>query len=360
MQAAAGYFQWRKSHVNAPEQSLHPLGWPQKLSNWAHHHARLTLDEPCELSPGYAAFRRADTPIAPSKGARLPDARGLRSLRASGSSQFSLHGLHHISHMLPKHHPIYVVDLRQERHGFDGEIALGYWRAHNSDNAHCSRHAVLHREAKSLAKLSHLPPGSHFTAYAFDEGRKAGPKAISLVARKVSDEHHAVKAYDMHYARIPMTDRSPEPPAQSVETFVDFVQTLPKNAWLHFHCLHGHGRTTLFMTMYDALRNADRVNLDDLVCRQYRLGGIDLHAKPLRTRLFLRIFYRYAQVFIDSERHGRVPPMWTRWREQDINPKILESFMSQGLAYTDGELERRHLLPGNRAQGDMSAPSGKR
>lgn len=77
-----------------------------------------------------------------------------------------------------------------------------------------------------------------------------------------------------------------------------------KNAWLHFHCHAGHGRTTTFAVFYDILSNP-AVALDDIVARQYALGGTNLFipskkdnwkSKEIRKRAEqIRKFYAYVQ-----------------------------------------------------------------
>ena len=106
---------------------------------------------------------------------------------------------------------------------------------------------------------------------------------------------------------VPLTDLS------------SLFAVLPQNAWAHFHCEAGLGRTTTFMVLYDMLRNADRVSLDDIVQRQKILSkGYDVLQPPdaddwkapyaaNRTK-FVRAFYDYARANPD----GR-PKLWSEW-----------------------------------------------
>jgi hypothetical protein len=97
------------------------------------------------------------------------------------------------------------------------------------------------------------------------------------------------------------------------------VRALPENAWAHFHCEAGLGRTTTFMVLYDMLRNATRVSLEDIVCRQKLLGyNYDvLHpagpgnwkAPYIEDRIaFVRAFYGYAR----ANPNGG-PQLWSEW-----------------------------------------------
>jgi len=63
----------------------------------------------------------------------------------------------------------------------------------------------------------------------------------------------------------------------AVDRFILAVRALPDGAWTHFHCEAGLGRTTTFMVLYDMLRNANRVSLEDIVRRQKILShGYDV------------------------------------------------------------------------------------
>lgn len=61
-----------------------------------------------------------------------------------------------------------------------------------------------------------------------------------------------------------------------VEGLVHFFKTTPKEDLIYFHCDHGKGRTTTFMTLLDIFHNAHDLSLEEIITRQYILGGIDL------------------------------------------------------------------------------------
>ena len=104
-----------------------------------------------------------------------------------------------------------------------------------------------------------------------------------------------------------------------VDRFIRAVRALPENAWAHFHCEAGLGRTTTFMVLYDMLRNANRMSLEDIVRRQKVLSnGYDVlqpdepgnwKAPYAADRAaFVRAFYDYAR----ANPNGR-PQLWTEW-----------------------------------------------
>ncbi|PYL37357.1 MAG: hypothetical protein DMF34_10710 [Verrucomicrobia bacterium] len=104
-----------------------------------------------------------------------------------------------------------------------------------------------------------------------------------------------------------------------MDRFILAVRALPENAWAHFHCEAGRGRTTTFMVLYDMLRNATRVSLEDIVRRQKILGydyDVLQPAEPGNWKApymadraaFIRAFYDYAR----ANPNGR-PQLWTEW-----------------------------------------------
>jgi hypothetical protein len=94
------------------------------------------------------------------------------------------------------------------------------------------------------------------------------------------------------------------PEISDVDSFVKFARNL-NNTWLHFHGSAGEGRTTTFLAMYDMMRNSKKVNLNDIISRQYLLGGINLasdedfpewdKAYAAGRTKFLKSFYDYCK-----------------------------------------------------------------
>ena len=278
---------------------------------WPRHGVRRTLDLPCESKAGFGAFRSSATPLPPSKRDALPSTVGLAQLRISGSSEFTPEGLKSIRASVPADYTFLDIDIRQESHGYDGTRALGWWKENNSGNAKKTLSQVYRAEAAALAALNQLPRGAEYVAYQFDTTESIGDK-VELRAHTAYNEATLARNQGVAYARIPMTDRAPYPSDASVDRFVDHLMTLDKNTWVHFHCLHGHGRTTLYMVMYDMLRNAHRVSADDIIQRQFLIGGVDLRRRT-ETVLFLQRFHAYARVCLAAVEQGKQVPVWSNW-----------------------------------------------
>jgi protein-tyrosine phosphatase len=104
-----------------------------------------------------------------------------------------------------------------------------------------------------------------------------------------------------------------------VDRFVISVRALPAGQWVHFHCRAGKGRTTTVLALYDMLRNAGRVSLDDIVNRQSLLIG-DYNLLQLEEQSgwkaplaadranFVRAFYDYARANPNGS-----PQLWSEW-----------------------------------------------
>lgn len=199
---------------------------------------------------------------------------------------------------------IYIVDLRQESHGYVNGKAITLCDRYNWLNLGKHREEVIFLERlwldtlASIAKLSHVLDSKQFDEKAFDQGE-------TIEVESIASEEKVVKALGLHYLRIPVTDHR-SPLDEEIEAFVSLVSSLPKDAWVHVHCRGGKGRTTTFMALFDMLKNADTVSFEDIIARQksippyYNLSLVDRANADLKPHyiarfLFLKDFYRYAQ-----------------------------------------------------------------
>jgi protein-tyrosine phosphatase len=145
-----------------------------------------------------------------------------------------------------------------------------------------------------------------------------------VIVEHASTERELVETNRAAYVRLTVTDHA-RPLDEEVDRFILAVRTLPENGWAHFHCEAGRGRTTTFLVMYDMLRNATQVSLDDIVRRQ-RLIGYDYDVlrpadmgswkAPYTTDriAFVRAFYKYSR----ANPSGR-PELWCEWLKSHPN-----------------------------------------
>lgn len=240
---------------------------------------------------------------------------GLASLNISGSAQPSLLGLQNLYRFLEDKvaGPVYLVDLREESHGFFAGAAVSWYENHNWANRGKRNEASLADENERMTALK-----GTIEAVPLGIEDKASWKETVLEDATGRTEEQAAKSAGFQYVRFTATDqRWPDPAV--VDAFVEFYRSLPKKPiWLHFHCQAGHGRTTIFMALYDMLKNP-QVPLETIVLRQRLLGGVDLLAQTegvdwlaveSRRRVeFLHLFYRYIQ----EEKDSGFAVSWSSW-----------------------------------------------
>ncbi len=170
--------------------------------------------------------------------------------RSSGSSQFTLAGLQAIKDAVERARPgarLVVVDLRQESHGLVNGQPVEWMGPHNQANRGKSPQAVAADEGRRLAEVG-------------------GQSEAALCARA-----------GVEYLRLPVTDHL-TPDEATVEQLVALARTLAgQDAWVHFHCKAGRGRTTTFLALWEML-HTDPARLDGkrVLERQRDLGGIDI------------------------------------------------------------------------------------
>jgi Inositol hexakisphosphate len=235
-----------------------------------------------------------------------PSTIGLKELRISGSSQFSEEGLNTIIKILDVHFPLTIVDLRQESHGFVNGAAVSWFRNNFWDN---NDKTVEQIEVEEQNQLNIFLIKQNI----FPEKKVKYPQIVKLKipfqVKTIATEKQLVKSLNLDYVRISITDHN-RPSDENVDRFVQFINNLPKETWLHFHCSAGVGRTTTFMTMYDMMHNAKYVSLEDILLRQHYLGGFNFTKLPddtvwkypyaLARKDFIEKFYLYCRENTDN------------------------------------------------------------
>lgn len=233
--------------------------------------------------------------------------KGLDTLNSSGSQQFSPENLSLMVNEIKSNLPITIVDLRQESHGFINEYPVSWKNEKNNANAGLSRKEVIHNE---INKLNNIPIGVPLKFFNHPE--------LNVVPKEVFSENQLVKSNSMSYVRIPVTDGK-LPTDDMVDYFIEYINSMPKNTWLHFHCKQGIGRTTTFMIMYDIAKNYKNATLDEIIQRQLALSGLKEHSIasfPTKERLdFFTNFYNYIQ-----EQDGNFKTTWSDWLKKNNTP----------------------------------------
>jgi len=261
-------------------------------------------------------FRTTDDPLDVKTGQKIPMDTGLTDLRASGGGEFTDDGFKLL--LARTRGPVTVFDLRQETHIFANGLPISWFATHDWANVGRTHNEI---EADEAARVTSFKPGSRIAVHPGAAIKKPGisPSAPeNVIVEHASTERDVVEANRAAYVRLTVTDHA-RPLDEEVDRFILAVRALPDNGWAHFHCEAGRGRTTTFMVLYDMLRNATRVSLEDIARRQQLLGydyDVLLPADPGDWKApytddriaFIRAFYEYARA-----NPGGRSQLWSEW-----------------------------------------------
>ena len=245
-----------------------------------------------------------------------PTRQGLDNLNASASAQPSAAAMSTIYekiHALAPDAKIFMLDLRRESHGFVNSVPVSLHVEHNQGNPDKSSAEVERIELEQLKTLR----GVETTFQPMGNADTQLLKPVTIVPRVIQDEREVAEKVGFNYVRIAAADGQ-FPAPELVDDFIQFVANLPPNAWLHFHCHAGHGRTTSFLVMYDIMKNPD-VSLEDICKRQYLLSGTNLLLEPEGDDWYsrmdrdrakkIRLFYEFMQ----GTRAEQIGLSWSEW-----------------------------------------------
>lgn len=250
---------------------------------------------------------------------------GSDNLRISGSGQFGEENLIQLTNRIDEimegsSIAKWIIDLREEPHVFigeDKERKPAVWKNDRNDvNRGKTTNEIIEDEDSRISQIGKT---------VWIKERKG--EKILIEAGEVLNEKQLVERQGYHYFRLPITDRY-KPTHECVENLVDFVVNHP-NAWYHFHCYIGGGRTTTALAMVECLYFADEISFDDILYREKSLnGGSDLKKLsdpselnfPLeKERLkLLKQFYLYCQ-----EEKPLKNPQRKSWKEW-IVPRLVK------------------------------------
>jgi hypothetical protein len=273
----------------------------------------LSLDAPAATNLP-RRFRTSAFLFGPTDGP-TPSRQGLDSLRISGSGQFSPGELGVMLANLPGR--VALVDLRQESHGFLGDVAVFWFAPGNQGNPGLDAAGVAAVESGLLAGIDGKPGVVvERVRKPTKPGEPMERETVTMGPGWTRTEAEEAASRGVGSFRVAVPDRQ-RPGDAAVDRYLLFHRSLPEDVWLHFHCRAGAGRTTSFMLMTDMLRNAREVSFEDILVRQWLIGGVDLRdvsgkwdkVENAQERLeFLRRFYDYAK----ANPNGR-PLLWSQW-----------------------------------------------
>ncbi|MBP2638763.1 MAG: hypothetical protein H6Q72_4670 [Firmicutes bacterium] len=261
-----------------------------------------------------ARFRTAKDVFqtTPSDG-KIPSRKGLEKLNISGSSFYSQLEFVKLLSKLPTNRLV-ILDLRAESHGYLNGIGVSWYSAYkranwgkNTAQVEAAERKLLDASLKGVVKLAHLG----------DDKSIVSENELTVVS--ATTERDIADLMGVKYVRIPVTDYT-KPTDENVDQFLNFYKALPKDAWLHLHCEAGEGRTTIFMAMIDMIHNAKKVSYDDIMIRQWLLGGQDIRTATSKDpwkndaykgrAAFTKHFYEYVV------ENPELSISWTEWAKQ--------------------------------------------
>jgi protein-tyrosine phosphatase len=235
----------------------------------------------------------------------------LSALNISGSCQYNEAQLENLVKKIGTgKFTVYLVDLRQESHVFINGIPVSWYAVNDWANVGRSLEWIQNDETLHLIRMVAARSIVVSTLEKGEGGQFSTKDPVTVEVQDATTEMGLAHQLGIDYIRIPVSDHC-RPTDDMVDRFVTFVRGLEANAWLHFHCHGGDGRTTTFMTLYDMIRNAGNLALEDITGRQSLIGEYDLfkgssETYKLRTE-FIAAFYAYVK---DG---GYASMSWTEW-----------------------------------------------
>jgi len=265
-------------------------------------------------------YRTMQSPFEDKPGVVAPPTRkGMDELNVSGSGEFTRKSLKLLKRRVPKGFKLMIVDLMQEPHCFVNGLCIAWYCGRNQVNWGKTDEQIRQDEE---ARLHSLIQEGEATTLGYvkprsAEGLENGDTPIKIKTRTALSEEQLCHSIGVDYVRIPIPDDI-SPPKEEIDRFVNLVEQLPKNTWLHIHCAAGNGRTTTFMAFVDMMHNAHDVSFDDIINRQWMIGGFHLmNGKPsaawkipyvIERRKVIRDFYDTWQHKTPLPGNGGVSP----------------------------------------------------
>jgi Inositol hexakisphosphate len=255
--------------VSVPVNVDNPLSGPYRTGSY------LVYDVPDD-TPGKEHFRSGRTLVE-------------HPFSASGSHQLDTKRLTEIlkSEVVARYHPsnIFLVDLREETHGFLDGRAVSWYADNDFANVGQPLPWIIADEAYRLALVQKQRAARVFeieTDWADnrEQERKKPTSYQDIAVVKAETEEMVSRGLGaklgcpVTYVRIPVTDHCAPTKAALKQLREDVWEKMSSNSWVHFHCHGGDGRTTTFLALFDMLcwkPKGSPPSLEAFACRQCEL-----------------------------------------------------------------------------------------
>ena len=177
--------------------------------------------------------------------------------------------------------------------------------------------------------------GKTVTAYTTENDQ---PKdSMELFVEKWETEESLVSGEGFNYLRLACPDHC-WPPADVIDEFIDFAKNLNDDAWLHFHCQAGSGRTGAFMSIYEMMQKPE-ATVEEILQHQADTGSGNLversapeksHAQKERC-----VLARAVYLYIQENRDSGYKVKWSEWlntHSQTITMKVGDAINGVGFS----------------------------
>lgn len=242
-----------------------------------------------------------DTAEKLPKNFRIQEVEGCRF---SGSAQFSPQNYGSMSPYFANK-KVTVIDLRQETHFFVNESQVSLRDLRNQANLGKSLAQVLADERQRVYEVA-----AQKTFQIFDLFKG---EYQSCDIKGVETEEDFLKKRNVRYIRYAVTDQA-HPTPDIVEDFIKVVKATTPQDSVHIHCEMGWGRTTTFLFIADAIKNAKKESFATILERQ-KNGGADLAEITAgeEWKVPFRIArYAFVEKFYEYCREGMLKP-WSEY-----------------------------------------------
>ena len=241
----------------------------------------------------------------------LDNVRFLAEERMSGSAQFSADQFRALAEQLrERSQSVWVVDCRLETHGLVNGIAVSWCSEDNGANLGRTVEEI-EAEEKDLSGLI----GSTVMAYTTENDAQV--EGVELSIETWETERALVEGEGFGYLRLACPDHC-WPPADVIDAFIAFAGGLEEDAWLHFHCQAGSGRTGAFMTIYEMMQKPD-ASVEEILGHQAETGSGNLldRAKPEKSPAQKErcVLARAMYLYIQENRDMGYAVTWSQWLE---------------------------------------------
>jgi protein-tyrosine phosphatase len=198
-------------------------------------------------------------------------------LNAIASAQFSEKELQAIRAKFPDEE-IIIVDLRRESHGLINGLPVSWREKFDSSNAGKTVKQIISDEEErfNLVKKDKKIIVNKILEKDKENGWYESLKPESIEVFSATTEENLAKKNGFFYKRFVVQDHA-KPDDKQMQEMLKFLLNLPANKKIYVHCAAGKGRTTTLLTFYDILKNGHELTLEEIIKRQYKIGGSNLY-----------------------------------------------------------------------------------